>query len=203
MVTVTGQPIVFRSTSSRVLAGIISGGALLAAVAVAVTDGLVSAVSVLPVLALIGGFGWAAYWRPAVVVDDAGVTVVGVIATTEVPWASIRTIDTRWALTLKTTTGVVTAWAAPAPSRHGLYRVTKGENQNLAADTYLAGTIRPGDALSSDSGQAAEIVRRAWDRWRENQGESPADGEPVRRRWHRATLVVAAALAVLTVLVLI
>lgn len=203
MVTVTGQPIVFRSTSSRVLAGIISGGALLAAVAVAVTDGLVSAVSVLPVLALIGGFGWAAYWRPAVVVDDAGVTVVGVIATTEVPWASIRTIDTRWALTLKTTTGVVTAWAAPAPSRHGLYRVTKGENQNLAADTYLAGTIRPGDALSSDSGQAAEIVRRAWDRWRENQGESPADGEPVRRRWHRATLVVAAALAVLTALVLI
>lgn len=203
MVIVTGQPIVFRSTSSRVLAGIISGGALVASVAVAITDGPAGAVSVLPVLALIGGFGWAAYWRPAVVVDDTGVTVVGVIATTQVPWSSIRTIDTRWALTLKTTTGVVTAWAAPAPSRHGLYRVTKGENQNLAADTYLAGTIRPGDALSSDSGQAAEIVRRAWERWRDTPGDSPAADEPVRRRWHLATLAVGAALTALAVIALV
>lgn len=203
MVVVTGKPIVFRSTSSRLLAGIMSGGALVALVAVVMTDGVTGALTVLPVLALIGGFGWAAYWRPAVVVDDSGVTVIGVIATTDVPWASIRTIDTRWALTLQTTSGVVTAWAAPAPSRHGLYRVTKGENQNLAADTYLAGTIRPGDALSSDSGQAAEIVRRAWDRWRDAQGELPAAGQPVHRRWHVATLGISAALTVWAVLALL
>lgn len=203
MVDVTGQPIVFRSTSSRVLAGIITGGALVALVAVVITDGVTGAVSVLPLLALIGGFGWAAYWRPAVTVSDAGVTVIGVIATTDVPWSSIRTVDTRWALTMRTTGGVVTAWAAPAPGRHGLYRVTRGENQNLSADAYLAGTIRPGDAMTSDSGQAAEIVRRAWEKWRDAHGESRDAAEPIRRRWHIATIAVTVVLVALAAIALI
>lgn len=203
MVDVTGQPIVFRSTSSRVLAAIIVGGALVALVAVVITDGIAGAVSVLPLLALIGGFGWAAYWRPAVTVDDSGVTVIGVIVTTEVPWSSIRTVDTRWALSMRTTGGIVTAWAAPAPGRHGLYRVTRGENQNLSADAYLAGTIRPGDAMTSDSGQAAEIVRRSWERWRDTHAELPDGAEPVRRRWHMATIAVTVVLVALAALALV
>lgn len=203
MVGVGAEPIVFRSTTSRVLAVVIMGGAAVALLAVTLTDGPAGATQTLPLLAVIGGFGWAAYWRPAVIVGAHGVTVLGVVATTEVPWSSIRMIDTRWALTLRTDHGDITAWAAPAPGRHGLYRVTRGENQNLSPDAYLAGTIRPGDALSSDSGQAAEITRRAWEQWRDAHADSPVDTEPVHRRWHVITITVGAVLTLLAVVALL
>lgn len=202
MVGVTAEPIEFRSTTSRVLAVVIMGGAGLAGVALALTEGAAGVVPTLPVLALIAGFGWAAYARPAVIVHEHGITVVGVVATVDVPWSSIRMIDTRWALTLRTDSGDVTAWAAPAPGRHSLYRVTRAENQHLAPDAYLAGTIRPGDSLSSDSGQAAEIARRGWDHWRQLAGDAEVSVEPVTRRWHVVTIAVGAALVALSAVAL-
>jgi len=202
---VSQQRIVYRSTTSRVLAVVIFVGAAAGMLAAVLAEGLPGALTLAPLLALIAGFGWAAYWRPAVVVHEHGVDLVQVLSTLQVPWESIQSVDTRWALTLQTPRGNHAAWAAPAPSRYGLYRVSKDENRTLAEGAYLDGTIRLGDALSSDSGQAAEIVRRTWQAWRDDvdAGERARRDATERRHWHTATIAVGAVLAVLAALPLL
>ena len=205
MGVVSQQRIVYRSTTSRVIAVIIFAGAAAGMLAAVLAEGLPSALTLAPLLALIAGFGWAAYWRPAIVVHEHGVDLVQVLSTVEVPWESIHAVDTRWALTLHTERGKHAAWAAPAPSRYSLYRVTKDENRALADGAYLDGTIRLGDALSSDSGQAAEIVRRTWQAWRDEveSGDRARRDATERRHWHGATIAVGAGLLVLTALPLL
>lgn len=202
---VTQQSIVYRSTTSRVLAVVIFVGAAAGMLAAVLAEGAPGALTLAPLLALIAGFGWAAYWRPAVVVHEHGVDLVQVLSTVSVPWESIHAVDTRWALTLQTERGNYAAWAAPAPSRYSLYRVTKDENKALADGAYLDGTIRLGDALSSDSGQAAEIVRRTWQAWRDEvEAETRARREvTTSRRWHVATISAGLALLVLAALPLL
>mgnify|MGYP006171753579 CR=1 FL=1 len=126
---------------------------------------------------------WAAFWRPAVIVDQDAVTVRNVFSTEVIPFENIRRIDTRYALTLETTSGKVSAWAAPAPGRHRVLTAGRTEANYLPESTYLAGTVRPGDLITSDSGVAAAVIRR---RWEELRGEgSIGDGPATKRapRW--------------------
>jgi hypothetical protein len=41
---------------------------------------------------------------------------------------------------------------------------SRDQGQHLPETTYLAGTVRPGDLVNSDSGGAAALVRRHWER---------------------------------------
>jgi hypothetical protein len=41
---------------------------------------------------------------------------------------------------------------------------SRDQGQHLPESTYLAGTVRPGDLVTSDSGGAAALVRRHWER---------------------------------------
>ncbi|WP_217617392.1 PH domain-containing protein, partial [Cellulomonas sp. GbtcB1] len=66
---------------------------------------------------LVVHWGWAAYWRPAVLVSPAGDELRNVTRTIELPWPTIQRVDTRYAHTLHTAYGDYAAWAAPAPSR--------------------------------------------------------------------------------------
>ena len=56
----------------------------------------------LPWALLVGGACWATFWRPRVEVSDAGVRVVNVTRTIDIPWPALRDVDTKWALTLDT-----------------------------------------------------------------------------------------------------
>ena len=192
---------VFRSTFSPVIAVMTIGGAVVAATIIGVTEGLSGALAAAPVLGLVAFGGWAAYARPAVIVDTEAVTLIGVARTVRIPWSRVAAVDTRWALAVHTDEARYTAWAAPAPGRHSVFTVTRSENRHLSREAYLSGTIRVGDAITSDSGQAAEIVRTAWAAHRAAGESDSGHREQVEVRWHGFTLAVATILVAVAVLV--
>jgi hypothetical protein len=147
-------------------------------------------------LGLVSFATWATFWRPAVHVDDAGVSVRNVFRTIDVAWPEIVRIDTKYALRFDTVHGPVTAWAAPAPGRHSIYSATKQDGGNLPESTYINGTVRPGDLITSDSGQAAFVIRTRWEALRDagHLDAQASEFTRLRTTWHVRTLVSLAAL---------
>ena len=114
-------------------------------------------------LVLMAFVGWALFWRPAVVVSDAGVELVNPVRRIGVPWEALAFVDTKYALTLVTGTGRFSAWAAPAPGVWGARNARPEHVSGLPDSSYgPAQSVRPGDLTNTISGQAALIVRRRW-----------------------------------------
>ncbi|XAS66315.1 PH domain-containing protein [Micrococcaceae bacterium Sec5.7] len=114
-------------------------------------------------LLLIAFLGWLLFWRPAVVVDDAGVTLENPFRSVAVPWAALVNVDTRYALTLVTPGKSYASWAAPAPGIWGGRNARPEDLQGLPGTSYGPGqSVRPGDLRGTDSGQAAQLVRTRW-----------------------------------------
>ena len=157
-----------------------------------------------PWLGLIVLVVWATYWNPVVGVDDAGVHVVNVFRTIDLPWPSIQRVDTKWALKLVTAYGEFTAWAAPAPGGMATARAAaKTDFRGLPESTYgPGGSVRPGDVPSSPSGAAAAEVRRRWELLRDaghlDDPKLETDQPPIT--WHWPVILGMAALAVIGVL---
>ena len=114
-------------------------------------------------LALIAFMGWQLFWMPSVVVHDAGVTLENPFRSIEVPWAALVHVDTRFALTLVTAEKSYTSWAAPAP---GIWAAATPARRTSTAcrqpPTVPASRSVPGDLKTTDSGQAAMLVRARW-----------------------------------------
>lgn len=193
----------YRPVFSRVLAAITAGICAVALVIVLFHDGIGSALAVLPWLLLVSGGAWAVFWNPCVRVDDAGVRLVNVTRTVNLPWPSITRIDTKWALALVTGYGTFTAWCAPAPSRMSARRLSRHERSELPESTYTGkDTIRPGDAPGSPSGDVALVVRRHWEALRDaGHLENPVlESDRPRISWHLPVLAGAVLLVALGVL---
>lgn len=120
-----------------------------------------------PVILLMGYIVWLLLWSPSVTIAPSGVTVRNLVRNNVISWPAIERIDTRFALTLFTKAGRVTAWSAPAPSRFATYSATRADLTRLPESTYAAGAIRPSDIPNSDSGLAALYVRRYWEQLRD------------------------------------
>ena len=115
-------------------------------------------------LVLVAYLGWQLFWMPAVVVHDGGISLENPFRSVSVPWAALVHVDTRFALTLVTAEKSYTSWAAPAPGIWGGRNARPEDLQGLPATTYGPGrSVRPGDLKSTDSGQAARLVRERWD----------------------------------------
>ena len=142
---------------------------------------------------------WGLFGAPRVLVDQAGVTLVNPANTVYLEWGAIRRIDTRWALTLFTARGKVTAFAAPAPSNFSIHRARPADLKGLPESTYVADSIRPGDLPQSPSGHVALVVRRHWEALRD-AGElgSPEDATH-SVTWHKWGLGLWLALGVAAV----
>lgn len=166
---------IVRSSYGRFLTGATAVGAVLALVSLVVSDGAegLARYGAIPVLATV--LVWAAFWRPEVRVAPAGVTVVNVWSTTEIPWADLTEVTTRWALELHTTGGRVSAWAVPPASG----TVERG----------LRRTAREPDDQRPTADNVAALIR-AWD-------ERDTGHQGVRTTWHVATVLALASLAVL------
>lgn len=111
--------VTIRPTFSRWLAGALIASCLLVLGAAAVTGPLEEFLRTLVPTAGIATAAWAVLWRPLVEVSDGGVRVVNPLRTVHVPWPALTGVATRWSLTLRTTAGVVSAFAAPAPTALG------------------------------------------------------------------------------------
>ena len=111
-----GETLTFRTPMARVLT---IGVAAVAVVAVAyfVSDGGIrelwrSGPTVLCIVVVT----WALFWRPQVQVSDGGVTVANILRTVHVPWPVLRSVDSKWSLTVTGEDVTVSAWAVPASS---------------------------------------------------------------------------------------
>src|SRR5450756_852879 len=192
----------FRPRSGRWMTGVVAALALYGIGSLAVAGEPLALVRYAPGLLLVTAVVWAAYWQPAVIVSDAGVTVRNVLRTVELPWPSIQRIDTRYALTLITAYGSYAAWAAPAPGRTRSREASAADLRGLPESTYgAAGSVRPGDLPTSPSGEAAAIVRRRWEALRDagHLDDPRLERDRPRSHLHWGTLALLAALVALTV----
>ena len=157
-----GNAAIFKARTSKWFAGLSWLVAAVGLVNTAVTGGAGAMLGTGPLL-LIAFLGWLLFWRPAVVVHDAGVSLENPFRSIVVPWAALVHVDTRYALTLVTPSRSYSAWAAPAPGIWGGRNARPEDLHGLPGSTYGPGkSVRPGDLKSTDSGQAAQLVRARW-----------------------------------------
>ena len=136
------------------------------------------------------------YWFPSVEVDQGGVRINNVFRTHYLSWNAIELIDTKYALTLTGLGKKYSAWAAPAPGRHTSIFASKDQGAHLPETSYLAGTVRPGDLINTDSGAAAAYIRRLWEK------RDPEAQAAVSSHYHTTKIVILVVLGVLTLLAL-
>ena len=192
------QPVRFRPVFGRVLSVVV------AVIAASALSGYLFAGD----LEGLARFGWwyvlgaaaviAMYWSPSVLVTEDEVTVQNPLTTWHVPWGAIQRIDTKFALTLFTERAHIEAWAAPASGRYTVFRLSPDDTK-VSESAKVSGAIRPGDSLASESGQAADYIRRHWELLRDDS-LLDADTRPVTRRWHLATLLTLGGLVLASVL---
>lgn len=150
-------------------------------------------------LLLLGVLAFAAFWFPRVDVAEHEVTVVNVFSTRHVPWPAIERVDTKYALTLYTPKGRVSAWASPAPNRYSAQLGTASDARLAARDGETA--VRPGDLPSTMSGAVAFVIRSHWQDLRdEGRLDLGFDAAAMRRDIHWPLLAVVGALIVASVL---
>jgi hypothetical protein len=165
-------------------------------------DSWTNAALALPWMALFALAGWATFWRPCVIVSDAGVRLVNVSRTIDVPWPALQGVEARWALTLVTAYGRFTAWGAPAPGAYSAFRAvgTRPHDPLVTGDL----TVRPGELPDSPSGAAAELVQRRWAKLRAagHLDQPRLERDRATVRWHIGTALAALALLALGLLTL-
>lgn len=154
--------------------------------------------SLYPAAALLAFFAWSALWRPGVSVGSDGVALRNVSHSVVVPWAALIRVETRYALTLSTPGGSFAAWAAPAP---GLIGSLRARRRNGDREFRASGeSLRAGDLIGTESGDAALIVREQWRR-RLDAGDvavGVAAETAVHRRWDAPVLATYAVLVTAT-----
>ncbi len=157
-----------------------------------------------PIL-LIGFGAYTLFWVPLLVVGPAQVVIVNPTRTYQVSWPAVLDIQTKWGLTLVTPKGKINAWASPAQNRYSsLSRFSRdalgrpGMTSERIMDTERAkraATRTP----SSVAGLAPLMITKQWEEYRDRGLLGQVEGEGVVVRWHTTTLIVIAALLVLTV----
>jgi hypothetical protein len=185
-----------RPTGGRVLAVSVWVICAAGAVALAVSQGpgvLVGSGAwlLLPAVAV-----WAVFYRPGVAVDDAGVELINVLRTVRLPWPSIQRVDTRWSLTLHTAYGRYSAWAAPAPGRYAAHRDRRRSARGGDGTEGGNARVSLGDLPDSESGAAAETIRRRWEALRDaGHLDNPRlEFDRAPTRWHLGTIALLAGL---------
>jgi hypothetical protein len=184
------QPVVFRPLFGRALTitmVVLAAAGLGGFLVTGDLDGLVRYGWWLVLMA----YGTAAlFWWPHVAVREDAVVVRNPFVTWQVPWPGIQLIDTKWALTLRAGGRRIEAWAAPSGSRWTPMTLGR-DDLRVTESAHVAGAIRPGDALNTDSGAAANVIRRHWEELRDDDLLRPdaPDAQP-RRTVHALHLVL-------------
>jgi hypothetical protein len=189
---------VFIAKSARVLAIVVIVAMALALLSIFATDGITGVIQSISVVALVCYGALMLFWFPQVEVSEDVVVIKNVLRSYRIPISAIARIDTRWALALYLPGGKrITSWSATAPGRHASIFASRDLGQHLPESTYLAGTVRPGDLVNTDSGAAAATIRRYWEAQQE-RGSTVT--EKVSISWHKTQLLVLLGLLVLSYL---
>ncbi len=201
MQTETGH-VVLHPNGVRVLA-VVTWVLVLVYLALTVTSGLRQVLLVSPTAALVCFLVYALFWRPRLVVDSQGVTLVNVLRDVRIPFSRIRSVQTRYTMTVETEEGEFSSWSAPAPGRTSAMSLSRREasGANLMG-TDLSQGISASTAPNTDSGAAALLVRHRWQVW-EEKARADAPDERVSLTWNWLVLLTLAVLTTATVLTIV
>ncbi len=154
-----------------------------------------------PVAALVSAVVYAFFWRPGVAVDDGSVTLVNVLREVHIPFSTLRSVTTRYALKVETTEGSYTAWAAPAPGQTSSMSLSRRDASGVALlGSDLSKGVSASAAPNTDSGAAALLIRHRWRVYDERGGDQGASDGTVTVRWSTGVLVLLGVCAAATVL---
>lgn len=162
----------YRAHSSVVWGWIAVGiGATIALVHVA-TVGLTFAHGGLGLGTALIALGFATFIRPHVAVTADSIIIHNVTQTLTMPLSRLAALETRWTLEAIGDDGKrAGAFAAPAPGASQSRRIVIDARRAAAAG--LNPTLeRASDAEGTASGDAAAMVRRAWEAWRASQAST-------------------------------
>ncbi|MGY4860018.1 PH domain-containing protein [Cryobacterium sp. AP23] len=181
-------------TTLRARTSVFVGAALLALVGVLLADAVlrgrwdVAALS-LPALGLVAGLAVEVFLRPGIRLHHGGITVVNPLVTTEVPWADVADVTTRFQVSVETRDGRrIRCWGAPTAARTRPVAVARTRDR---AATGTSGWLRassPHRVIESYLAQYGDPALPA---------SAAAAAVTVRRRWHWTTAGILAALALI------
>lgn len=168
------EPVTFRPRGGQILAWVAIGVCAVGLVFIAVTDGVGAlALWAWPIL-LVAWLAWALYVRPSVQISEGFIEIVNVFRTHRVPWGDVADVESRYALTVRTTGGRdIRAWAAPAPGARQALTTHREEVSRTPGD---GDTRRPSDAEGTPSGDATALVRRSLEAYRSRGGDTTPGG---------------------------
>ncbi len=192
---------VYVSTYGKVLTVATGIAGVLAVVGVATAGDLRTTLLAAAIAGLVVGAAWALFWRPRVVLDDAGVTVVNVVRTIAVPWPLLDGAEAGWSLVVRTAGHRWTAWAAPRASdsaqavrRTARRRPKAGDTADGQAERRVGRATAEVVAAAIQARQDALVASGALDGAR-RQAEQQGITETVT--WHLGTIAGALALVAL------
>jgi len=194
--------VVLRPSGVRVLA-LVTWVMVLVYLALTITSGLQQLLLFSPTAALVCFLVYILFWRPRLVVDGQGVTLVNVLRDVRIPFSRIRSVQTRYTMTVETEEGDFSSWAAPAPGRTSAMSLSRREASGanlMGAD--LSQGIGASTAPNTDSGAAALLVRHRWQVWEEKARKGAPD-ERVNLTWNWLVLLTLAVLTIATVLTIV
>lgn len=187
----------FRPVFGRVLAAVVAALCAAGCVGLVLADDTENLLRTVPLLLFFSAAAAALFWQPHIVVEEAGITVVNVFRTFFVPWPHVERIDTRYTLTLFTAQRRISVWAAPSPGIRGAIAIERSDLRNLGDSAYGTGrSVRPGDSVTTASGQVAFVLRQRWEALRDTGALDSASVDPdaLCVTTHRVTIVVLAGL---------
>jgi hypothetical protein len=199
---VAADPNLFYSRFNRIIAAVFTATAGVSALSLFLLPTASNRWLVIPAI-FVMLFVWEVLWRPSLRVSDEAVTIRNPLRTIVVPWAALVHVDTKFALTLYTPGRKFAVYCAPAPGRS---LTSAGRRKSADPVPYVIGAPRPGDLPSSDSGEAAHLVRARWDALqrsgRVNGGLAAQTPVSVVWAWGRAGVLTAGAAASVLALLL-
>jgi hypothetical protein len=187
----------FRPIFGQVLAGVVAVLCVAGCVGLVLAGDIENLLRTVPLLLFFTAAAAALFWQPHIVVEDAGITVVNVFRTFFVPWPHVQRIDTRYTVTLCTAQRRISVWAAPSPGIRGAIAIERSDLRNLGDLAYGAGrSVRPGDSVTTASGQVAFVLRQRWEALRDagHLDSGVVEPDSLRVTIHRVTIVVLAGL---------
>ena len=148
---------------------------------------------------------WAVFVRPAVVLDDQGVTLRNIVRDVHIPWTRLSGVTSRWNLKVLVGDQGYNAWAIssqaerPKPASAGMFRLPlPGRLHAVASDD-----ARPSATVPKATAQSvALLIKAAKQEYDESvaQGELPAAPDAkVRITWVPVVIAVLLLPAVLVV----
>ncbi|MBZ2196530.1 PH domain-containing protein [Occultella gossypii] len=154
-----GPTLTFRTLFARVLTIVIAVVAACAVVFFVLDGGWRELARSGPVTLFVVAAVWALFWNPLVEVSDGGVTIVNVLRTVHIPWPTVASVDSQWALRVRTHDGGnYSSWAVPASSGMAA-RTRRPERAGGRDDAAARGAAD--DSRTRISGASADAVALA------------------------------------------